>query len=68
MITKFIRLENNTGAIKHWLEKSVRTVEEVKHIGNFVFDAKTSLGTIRIYTEPANEEQTKIKIMGTELL
>ena len=68
MITDYIRLDNNTNSIKNWLEKSIRTVEEVKHIGNFVFEAKTSLGIIRLHTEPINEEQTRIKIMRKEII
>ena len=68
MITDFRRLDNNTGAIKTWLEKSIKKVDEVNHIGNFIFEAKTSLGTIRIHTEPVNEEQTRIKVMRTEII
>ena len=56
-------VNNNGDSIKEWLLLVYKEVKEIKHIGNFVFEAVTNLGTIKIQTIPMNEDQTKIKII-----
>lgn len=68
MLVDFPRIENSTGSIKNYLEKSVKKVYEVKHLGNFIFEANTTLGTIRIITEPVNKQESKIKIISAKLV
>lgn len=69
MITDYPRVENNTKAIEEYLKKkSVKEVYEVEHKGNFIFEAKTSLGTIKVVTEPVNEEQTRIRIISAKII
>lgn len=59
-------IENTSGSIKKYLEKSIKEVYSIKHIGNFIFEATTTSGTIKIITEPINEEQ--IKILNTQVV
>jgi hypothetical protein len=56
-------LKNDSKAIKEHLEKSIEEVYSIKHIGNFVFEATTSAGTVRIITEPVNEKEIKVLII-----
>lgn len=56
-------INNNSSSIKEWLLLFYKEVKEVKHIGNYVFEAVTNLGTIKIQAVPMNEEQTKIKVV-----
>lgn len=55
---------NSTDSLKKWLMPFYREVKEVKHLGNFVFEAITDLGTIKVLTTPVNEECTKIRIVN----
>jgi hypothetical protein len=59
-------IKNNSESIKKYLEKSVKEVYQIKHIGNFIFEVTTTLGTIKIIAEPVNEE--KIKILSAKLV
>jgi hypothetical protein len=56
-------INNNSDSIKEWLLLFYKEVKEVKHLGNFVFEAVTNLGTIKILATPMNEDQTKIKVV-----
>lgn len=56
-------INNNSSSIKEWLLLFYKEVKEVKHLGNFVFEAVTNLGTIKIQATPMNEDQTKIKVV-----
>jgi hypothetical protein len=56
-------INNNSDSIKEWLLLFYKEVKEVKHLGNFVFEAVTDLGTIKIQATPMNEDQTKIKVV-----
>lgn len=56
-------INNNGDSIKEWLLLFYKEVKEVKHLGNYVFEAVTNLGTIKIQATPMNEDQTKIKVV-----
>jgi hypothetical protein len=56
-------IKNDSVSIKKYLEKSYKEVLSIKHIGNFVFEAVTSVGSIKIITEPVNENEIKILLV-----
>jgi hypothetical protein len=56
-------IKNDSGSIKKYLEKSYKEVLDIKHIGNFVFEATTPAGTVKIITEPVNENEIKILLV-----
>jgi hypothetical protein len=68
MLKDFVVLKNNGVDLKNYLEKSLKEVYSIEHIGNYVFEAHTSLGTIQIRTEPVDEEQTKMKILKMQII
>lgn len=61
-------IDNNTDAIKNFLnEYGIENVIVVKHINNFVFEATTPSSSIKIITEPFDEEQKYIKVLSVTI-
>ena len=62
-------IDNNTDAIKSFLtEYGLKGIVTVKHIGNFVFEAITHSNSIKIITEPFDEEEKYIKILSITII
>jgi hypothetical protein len=57
-------VKNSCSSIKKYLKQMYKEVSEVTHVGNYVFEANTDLGLVKVFTKPVNEEEDKIKIYG----
>ncbi len=59
------RVVKNDGVALRQLMEAGYPIEDFKHKGNFVFEMKPPrIGTVLIWTEPADEDGEYIKITG----
>lgn len=62
-------IDNNTDSIKKFLNNhKIEDIILVKHIGNFIFEAITPSGFIKIFTEPFDDEQNYIKVLSFNIV
>ena len=57
------QVANSTYAIKTYLEQIYRQVDDVIHLGDFVFMANVKVYEVIVYTKPIDEEQSMLEIV-----